>query len=68
MDIDEKDIDFYRSKGAIILDTVVEYEHRDKIIEKPVYKDKIIEKEIRIPKSKIIEIPTGRVVENNVPR
>ena len=43
LDIDEKDIEFYRNKGALILDTVVQYEHRDKIIEKPVYKDKIIE-------------------------
>lgn len=68
MDIDEKDIEIYRSKGALVLDTVIQYEHRDKIIEKPVYKDKIIEVEIRVPKNKIIEIPSGKVVENNVPR
>lgn len=68
LDIDEKDIEFYWSKGANILETVVSYEHRDKIIEKPVYKDKIIEKEVWIPIKKIIEIPSGKVIEKNVPR
>ena len=33
-----------------------------------VYKDRIVEKEVRIPKQKIINIPRGRVIENNVPR
>jgi hypothetical protein len=59
LDIDEKDIEFYKSKGALVLDTVVHYEHRDKIVEKPVYKDKIIEQEIKIPKYKTIEIPSN---------
>ena len=36
-------------------------------IDKPVYVDNIIEREIHVPKEKIIEIPREKLVEKKIP-
>ncbi len=47
VDIDERDLNQY--PNAKVMDTEVEYVHQDKIVERPVYVDNIIEKEVRNP-------------------
>ena len=64
IDIDERDLGNYRN--AKILDTEVEYIHRDQIIDKPVYIDRIVEEEYQVPVDKIIEVPVERIVERPV--
>lgn len=49
-----------------MLSTEVEYIHRDHIVDKPVYYDKIIEEVVQVPVDKIIEIPVDRIVERPV--
>ena len=44
IDIDERDLRNYRD--AKVLETEVEYIHRDQIVEKPVYVDRIVEEEV----------------------
>lgn len=46
-----------------MLPTEVEYIHRDHVVEKPVYVDRFIEREVYIPIDKIIEVPIERIVE-----
>lgn len=55
MDIDEKDI--YKYKDAKVLPTTVEYVHRNKMVEQPVYVDVPKIKEVYLPIEKIIEVP-----------
>jgi len=44
----------------------VDYQHVDKIIEKPVYIDNIVENVIRVPVEKIIEVPKEVIIEKYV--
>jgi hypothetical protein len=53
--IDERDLAKY--PNAKVLPTDIEYVHRDQIVEKPVYVDRIVEKEVRVPFERIIEVP-----------
>jgi len=48
------------------LPTEVEYIHRDNIVEKPFYVDKIVEREVFVPVDKIVEVPVERVVERPI--
>ena len=65
IDVDEKDVRNY--PGAKILETEVEYIHEDKIVERPIYIDNIIEKEVRIPVEKVIEVPKEVIKEKFIP-
>ncbi len=56
-----------RYPNAKILDTEVEYVHEDKIVEEPIYIDNIIEKEVRVPVEKIIEVPKEIIKEKFIP-
>lgn len=65
IDIDERDIG--RFPGAAVLPTQVVYEQRQKIVEKPVYVDNIVDKVREVKRQMIVEVPTERVVERIVP-
>jgi hypothetical protein len=64
IDIDERDVRKYPS--AQVLPTQVDYKSKDKIIENPRYVDNIIEKEVRVPVEKYIEVPREVIRERKV--
>lgn len=53
--------------NAEVLETVVDYQSRTKTVEKPFYVDNIIEKEVRVPREHIIDVPKEVVVYKKVP-
>ena len=66
IDIDERDIRKYPS--AQVLPTSVDYQHKDKMVDRPYYVDNIIEKEVRVPVERFIEVPKEVIVERRVPQ
>ena len=64
VDVDERDIGRY--PGAEVLPTQVNYEQRQRVVDRPVYVDNIIDVVREVRREKIIEVPTERVVERRV--
>lgn len=64
IDIEEKDISKY--PGANVLQTQVDRLEKERIVERPVYIDNVIEKEVRVPVERLIEVPKEKIVEKVV--
>ena len=64
VDCDEREIKNY--KNAQVLDLVVDYQEKQKFIDRPIYVDNIISKEVRVPREVYIEVPKEKIVENKV--
>lgn len=61
IDIDERDISSY--SGATVLPTNIEYRHNERIVDKPVYIENIIEQDVEVPRQRIIQIPKDNIYE-----
>lgn len=57
IDIEEEALSKINLNEVEVLPTVLDYEYRERIVERNLPYENIIENEIRIPKEKIIEIP-----------
>jgi hypothetical protein len=64
VDIDEKDIRKYGNSQ--VLDLVVDYQEKQKYVDRPKYVDNIIEKEVRVPREVYIDVPKEKIIENRV--
>ena len=67
LDIDEQDLDKYDLDDCEVLSTKVYYEEREKIVERPFYVENIIEKEVKVPFQKRIEVPIEKIVKKSIP-
>ena len=65
IDIDERDISNY--KNVQVLPTEVNYQKNQKIVENIVYYDNIIDKEVKVPIERRIEIPREKIIEKKIP-
>ena len=66
MDINYSDV--HRYPNAQVLPTEVIMHEQDRIVERPVYRDNIIEHYVDVPIERIIERPVERIVEKRVER
>jgi len=66
VDVDERDVGRW-GRDVEVLKPEVHYEHKQKIVEKPVYVDNIIEKVVEIKKPRTVEVPIEKIVEKKVP-
>ena len=57
-----------RYEKAERLDTEIRLHEREKVVERPIYRDNLIERIIEVPVERLIEIPKERVVEKKVER
>lgn len=57
IDIEEEALSKINLNEVEVLPTVLDYDYRERIVERNLPYENIIENEIRIPKEKIIEIP-----------
>lgn len=65
IDVDESEVNRY--PGATVLSTAVDYQFKTKKVEKPVYVDNVIHRDVNVPKQKVIEVPRERVIEKKFP-
>lgn len=64
IDVDEREVSRYPQ--ASVLPTTVEYLRKEKFVEKPVYWENIIQKDVFIERPRTVEVPIERLVEKRV--